>query len=422
MAQSFFGIEKGLELNGSVFLSGTGVPGASGDPSTVGIGAFYMNVTDGSLWAKDTAGVGTDKWKKMSTQAYVDSSVGTGISWREPVEVREDTLVALPAATVNTVDTVTVYVGMRVLFSELTSASDRNVWIASGSSGAWSWTEDSNDESSGDSVYVMSGTHAGHTYVYNGTAWIHISSSSEDELGYIRTFIGKGSAGSETPAYSSNNYITDGDNLETAIGKIDTQVSTNAGNISTNATDISTLQGEDGFIRAFIGKTGSGSETPTYTSNNYINDGDNLEVALGKVDAQIGTNASGIATNVSNIAKARTEAASTNVTTQVTLDSVLVDTAAAVKWILHAQGNLSADADKKHVVEIMATHDGHNTSGGADATDTDYTVYAHLSMGVITGIALTIDVSGSGAAQVMNLKVASTMAADIKSIREIIAY
>lgn len=422
MAQAFFEIEKGLELNGSVFLSGTGVPGAAGDASTVGIGAFYMNTSDGSLWVKDTAGVGTDKWKEMSTQSYVDASVGTGISWREPVEVHEDTLTTLPVAATNTVDGVTVYDTMRVLFSALTTASDRNVWIASGSSGAWVWTEDTNQESSGDSVYVMAGTHAGHTYVYNGTSWIHINSSSDDELGYIRTFIGKTGAGSETPTYSTNNYITDGDNLETAMGKLDAQVSTNAGDISTNATDISTLQGEDGFIRTFIGKSASGSETPTYSSNNYITNGDNLETSIGKLDTQVSSNAGDIATNTANIGKARTEASSTNVTTQITLDSVLVDVAAAVKWIVHAQGNLSGDASKKSVIEIMATHDGHNTSGGTDATDTDFTSYAKLRMGIITGLSFIVDVSGSGAAQFINLKVSSTLAADIKSIREIIAF
>jgi len=43
------------------------------------------------------------------------------------------------------------------------------------------------------------------------------------EDGYIDTFIGK-AAGSDAPNYSSELYITDGDSLETAIGKLDAAI------------------------------------------------------------------------------------------------------------------------------------------------------------------------------------------------------
>lgn len=422
MTQSFFEIEKGLELNSSVFLAGTGVPGGSGDPDAVGIGSFYLDTTAGAIYVKDTAGTGTNKWKEISTQEYVDGQIVTNTTWRAPADVLEDALTSLPAGTTNTVDGVTVFAGMRVLFTALTTSTDRNVWIASGSTSSWVWTEDTNSESDGDSIYTISGTHAGHTYVYNGTDWVHINSADETELGFLRTFVGKSGAGSETPTYSSNNYITDGDNLETAMGKLDVQVGTNATDIGTNQTDITTLQNEDAFIRTFVGKTASGSETPTYSSNNYISNGTSLETAIGALDTQVATNASGIATNVSDIAKARTEASQTNVTTQVTLDSVNVDSYAAVKWVVHAHGNLSGDAALKNTIEILATHDGHNVSGGADATDTDYSIYSKLKMGNITGLSYVVDVSGTAGAQVMNLKVSSTMAADVRSIREVVTH
>jgi len=43
------------------------------------------------------------------------------------------------------------------------------------------------------------------------------------EDGYIDTFIGK-AAGSDTPAYSSQIYITNGQSLETAIGELDAAI------------------------------------------------------------------------------------------------------------------------------------------------------------------------------------------------------
>jgi hypothetical protein len=59
------------------------------------------------------------------------------------------------------------------------------------------------------------------------TNWFDVPNKNIVELdtedGYINTFIGK-AAGSDTPNYSSEIYITDGDSLETAIGKLDAAI------------------------------------------------------------------------------------------------------------------------------------------------------------------------------------------------------
>jgi hypothetical protein len=172
-------------------------------------------------------------------------------------------------------------------------------------------------------------------------------------------------------------------------------------------SDADTIQ-ELADIRTFIGKSGAGAETPDYTSENIVTDGDNLEVAIGKLDAAAGN--------------ARKESTSNGVTTETTVDSVVVDTVAVVKWIVYAQGTAEADADKKKVVEILATHDGHNVGATDDATDTDFTTYAKLKMGTVTGLSFNVDVSGAAGAQVMNLKITSTMSADIRAIREVINF
>jgi hypothetical protein len=46
------------------------------------------------------------------------------------------------------------------------------------------------------------------------------------EFSQIRTFIGKDSEGNNSPSYSSSNYISNGNNLETAIGTLDTSLDT----------------------------------------------------------------------------------------------------------------------------------------------------------------------------------------------------
>lgn len=52
-------------------------------------------------------------------------------------------------------------------------------------------------------------------------------------------------------------------------------------------TDMEGLNTEDGYIHTFVGKTGAGSETPDYSSENYIADTDSLETAIGKLDAAL---------------------------------------------------------------------------------------------------------------------------------------
>ena len=49
---------------------------------------------------------------------------------------------------------------------------------------------------------------------------------------------------------------------------------------------------EDGFQNTFTGKTGLGSETPTYSSTNVVTTGNSLETAIGDLDAAIGSDGS----------------------------------------------------------------------------------------------------------------------------------
>jgi hypothetical protein len=416
MAQKFFQIESGLQLNNSVFLSGTGVPGGTSPTDDVGVGSYYINETTGFLYTKDTAGTGTDKWVKQATQDDIDG-VGTGTSWRAPGLVRDNTLRATvadaetAANAADTIDGVTIVSGDRVLLTNFTTGNP-NIYTVSGGTGAWTLTEDTSAVD-GFTVWIEQGTDADTLWVYDSTTWVQRGSGDQTELGFLRTFVGKTGSGSETPSYSSTNYVTIGNSLETAIGDLDAQVGTNATNIGTNSTNITTLQNEDGFIRTFIGKSASGSETPSYSSTNYVTNGNSLETAIGSLDTQVKV-------NTDLLASARTEVTSNNVTTQTTVDNVNVDTVSACKWIVYGQGNLEADSAKKYMIEILATHDGHTTGAGADAATADYTSYGKLKIGNLSGFTIVVDVSGTGAGQTMNLKITSTVAADVRVIREVI--
>lgn len=336
MALNYHDVEYGLAIGGkSISLSGSGAP-AGTQADNADPGALYHDYTNGTVYRKTAAGAGN--WTSISS---VD------ISWREPARILDDASYANLAAAetamnAGAIQGVSLVANDRVLLTNVTG-SDKNVYIVTGTPGAGAtYVQDSNNETTGDQIYIIGGTYAGRTYYFDGTNWIWINQADADELGYVRTFIGKSGAGNETPDYSSNIHVTDATSLETAIGALD----------------------------AVLGK------------------------AFVKTTA-------------------------TNVTTAVTLDSVLVDDVEAVKWLVSARGNLAANDEKKKAVEIWAVHDG---STGSDATSADYTVYATVKHGTLTGLTFTVDVNGTGAAQTMRLRVSSTMAVDVRAVRTIVDF
>ena len=439
MAQDLFRISGGLQIDeGLTVLDGAGVPGGdSGVQDAAPRGSFYSNLSDGSSWMKVGSGSGTGTWSQLATQTYVQNLNASGISWREPAKVVDSTSATTAAILVDLnaddfIQTVPVTVGMRILGSNVTG--NKNVFIVGGVSGAWTLTEDVNLETVGDTLYVEAGVDTGKTFQYNGTDWIWINSSDADELGYIRTFVGKTGAGSETPTYTTNNIVTNAQSLETAIGKLDT---------------------ETGYQNSFIGKV-AGNDTPTYSSTNFVTTAtDSLEAAIGKLDAEVGANVSNgtviLATNKvnGNISALDTELGSvesylgktvgdatpaytstTYVATESTLttaisalDSALaaatlqvtssgittvtdVDTALGARmaeWDIRIVD--ASDSTSVYAAKLYATHNG---------VSSDFTKFAVLKLGTtIAGLTITVAyVAGD-----LVLRVASTTAVNVVSRR-----
>lgn len=317
MSLTFHDVRRGLSLDESVQIIGTNGPPVGGDADVVVLGSVAIDFSNGRMYQKNAAGTGADKWQL----------VGADKSYREPAKVRQNITTTLPVGTPTMTDTqdgVTINGGDRVLFSNLTV--DANVYIYNQVTGVYA--QDTNEATTGDTLMIEEGTDAGRSYTFNGTVWVLTDQAQEDELGFIRTFIGKTAAGSETPTYSSNNVVTDATSLETAVGDLDAAMASTA-----------------------VGST---------------------------LSAVSGTN---------------------------TLDSVLVDDYAALKWLVCGRQGASMKS-----VEVFASHDG---TTGADATGADQTEYAAVSRGAaITGFNVEVDVDGVGVAQTIRLRVTSTAAAD----------
>lgn len=195
-------------------------------------------------------------------------------SWREPAKVADHTSLTIPTGTAGqpiTIDGVSISNGARVLFTATTNAAHRNVWIYTQSAG--SFVEDDNGESAGDQIFVIDGTSAGITYGYNATSeqWVQANKSDMDEAGFMRQFMGKSAAGNVLPTYSSHDFLVDGDSLQTAAGKLDQAAGDNAAAIS---AEITARANADSAMQSEIDATQAGSglsASGSYSANGSAN-------------------------------------------------------------------------------------------------------------------------------------------------------
>jgi len=315
MARQLFQAKLGFSDNNVSYLSGAGVPG--GDASyqdTAGVGSYYTNVTTGDKYTKHSAGAGTANWVRLTTT--IDASAASNSdSWREPVTVRDAVNTTTAAAVIemnaaDTLDGIAIALNNRVLLSEVAGGAGPNVYIVGGSTGAWTLTEDTNAETAGDTLQVLSGTSADQIWFFDGTVWGYIGSSSSADDANIRAFIGKGAAGGELPAYTSNNYVANNDSLETAIGKLDAQSSLNATAASNASTAASNVQAELDATQTGAG-LGTGGAYTVVGGSNYYTTATSITGALAELDTNVATNFTttngNVTTNASNITNLQTE-------------------------------------------------------------------------------------------------------------------
>jgi hypothetical protein len=409
MALDLFRVALGLSIDeedgtraGSV-LSGSGVPG--GDTSyqdDAPVGSIYLR-TDASasisvVYQKITDTNAAADWVQSASKSYVDNLIN-GLSWREPILVLDDTTyaditAAETAANVgDTVDGVTIAADDRVLFTDLTTGNE-NVYIVSGSTGNWTFTEDVNTATDGDALLVQDGTYAESQWVYGGTVWQQIASTTNNvELAFIRAFIGKTAAGSETPTYSSAVVVTQGGTLEAAIGELDTAIGDRTYTEQNIVTDAETVTASLDALDIAIGNR-------TYTEDNFVTDGQTITASIDALDIAIAD----VAPNTS---------VSTGVTTATTVDTVLIDDIQTSKWFVTVFDE--GDPTQKESVEVYATHDG---TAGADATEVDWSVSSKLRLnGAILGLKFDVVLSGTGAAQTMGLQITSTDTTTVNATR-----
>ncbi len=285
MSLDLFRVQLGLDLLNEDYTSSAHVLHGDGTPSgsranDAPIGSIWMNTIADSdelnLWWKHTAGTGLDKWSQGVSTDYVSNLV-QGISWREPARVLDDTVYADSSAfpTTGIIDGVTLTDGDRVLFTNVTAGTDNNIWLwdAVGSS----WSEDPNQETSGDSLFVLEGTYGEQQWTYNGTDWFQFGGTTANEVTNLRLFVGKDTTGNNYPNYVSEDVVSDGNDLRLGISQLDDAV---------GQLQFSNNYVISDFTPGTIQLPGSGASTSSTTD---------ITAALDALDATYG---SGLVTNI----------------------------------------------------------------------------------------------------------------------------
>lgn len=366
-------------------LVGTGLPGGDGaEQDNAPIGSTFHRVDSEAnslqvYYKFSTANNSSADWKSVASQEYVDA-VAAGISWREPVRVRDGSSYADSSVfpTTGIIDGISLNVNDRVLFTNVTLAGENNVFIWNGST----WTEDSNQESDGDAVLVQEGSSADQQWVYDGSQWVLFgSSTSTAELGYIRDFVGKTGPGAELPSYTSTDVITQSDNLEVAVGKLDNamgtgEITNNGGNFAVS-DDMSWAVAGTLEVTDAINNLNDTIGDRTYTNDNVVVDGETIASSINSIDTAIGDIQSQTATFTGT---------GIDATAGITLDTIPLAQATEVKWMIQVRD--TAIPANRRAVEIHALNDGNSL--------VDHTEYGVLRLGGnLQGFRINVIVSGT---------------------------
>jgi hypothetical protein len=171
-------------------------------------------------------------------------------------------------------------------------------------------------------------------------------------------------------------------------------IATNAGNIAANTTAIGDNQNELGFLRAYTGKPSAGAVLPQYTSNNVVVNNQSELAAISALDAKQGTitggtpivtagntNAQNFEALANNAASQRTVTSASAGSTPVVIDTVPLGASLTyVKWEVDAVQGSNVEAQAIYALE----------KGGVR----DITPYAKLRVGNIAGLTFSVEVNG----------------------------
>lgn len=245
--------------------------------------------------------------------------------------------------------------------------------------------------------------------------WIEVGDASSVELSAGYTAV--------------NGTVAGGDTVEEAISKLDAnqQDLITLSGVAQGAVDLGTFTGDIIPDNSDVKEALQALETELVDTRDNVDDLITLS-GVAENAADLGTFTGSVIPDNSTV-KAALQSLETavqsgityeadGVTAQTVIDSLLVDSFAAVKWYIYVRE--AANPSRVKAFEIWATHNG---TPSADATQVDDTAYAKLKIGSDFNLTLSVSLDGTGAAQVIRLTAASTTAGvDVRATRDAVSF
>ena len=394
MSRDYFRAEQGIHITGQDSDVGVKILFGSGAPSIdAEVSSIYHRTDDGTLWRKIAAGAGSGNWEKVPVAADI-----TTIKFRgESVVAITSTVAPSSGGTIDLVasplagDEGTLLVGSdftagvsHILFGFGGTGKLMKVSVVAGD--VITLVDVSPALSAGDSFVVqkylpnVGGTYENQALVYfTGAAGV----GNFIKLGDVNWAYADGISTTAGYTAASGNVVP-GDSVQAALQKIDgvNDAQDTALGLSQGATNFGTFTG--------------GLLTSAQSAKQLFQQLSNLIGGLFTLSKP---------------------AKETAITTVRTLDSLKCQSYSAAKWFVVA--TLDSNPVQKQAYEVYACHDG---SLVADAVNTDETIYAKLKVGNPFNVVLTTDVSGTGAAQLMNIKASASAAISVSVTRLEVNY
>lgn len=390
MGRQLHGIEKGIRLfgensnTGVDFLFGSTVPGGTTDTDAAGVGSLYLQ-DNGQLYQKKTAGSGTDKWTRKATVEDVSQ-----IKFRSEKVIAATTQAApssgstidLSSAPLTGDDAPTLLgadfaVDTHIIFGVGGTPKIMRVSVVAG-----------DVITVVNMASVLDDLTEGYKYIVEH--YLPDTSDAQEKQALVHY-----TGGSILKIADFNFALADGISLNGSM------VDRNGPVLGTDTLQVAVekLEGDCKDAATLSGVARGAVDLGTFTGDT-IPDGQTTKQALQALETAL---------------EARTQGA--GITTQATVDSVLVDKIKVVKWLVHVFEN--ATPENVQSMEVTALHNG---TAAADATSVDDSVFAKLKLGANFNLTLSVDLSGTGAGQVMRLRAASTSAGVTVTARRVEVY
>lgn len=423
MSRQLEGLEKGLRIfleNSDVFvdkLFGTAAPNGLGEQAAAPIGSTYQRIGVGELYLKiANAGAASDwtvmatgttvtRWRPERVSAVTNDTQGVGT--RDVVAspfADDDGTVLAPSDFVVGEYIIADADGTPVLL-EITNVAAPNVTFAAagtslvdGDSFICKYYLPDADGQENKGMVVFSGgvmvkiadidwdfatginASSGFTK-QNGTLTNGGGFTVEQGLEFLAgnqedlTTLTGVSQGSTDLGTFTGVTIPDAQSIKAALQALETAHE----EVDQNVNDLITLSG----------RPENSTDFGVLSAGDILSDNSDALTLFNEIDAEL--------------TRQRGKTSATGVTTAATIDSVLVDGVANAQWLVTVQEN-ATPANKQHFVVFA----GHNGTAVADATLVDDNKTKILKQGANFNASVSVDLSLTGASQVMRLRVSST--------------